>query len=479
MGLDNVNEEMFDKAVAKHQEEKAAEKQRGNFPQRNFEEQTYSALQKDRLKFVRVMGVPMDQRQAHDPYYSPKLIYLTWITDDSGKKMRVIWPNRTDDRDWPLYRIMDKVLAYDYNREKDSKDYHYQNQHPKLFYRVSRNMKIRQLDIKPDGSLTKECKESINPIEKGWKPTQYVVVNVIDRAMTDWHKENKHTALLSKKVTQKTREDGTNYFIYEPGVPKKVYDLLMSDEIAGTYHNFLDYDVIIKKIDSDPWYKMYHPENEKMFINPHAKDKEDFIKQYPFYNPEVHLRKLTDEELSWERYNLDQIFKVTSYQKILNRLGKFIKEYDQTFNDDLFSEVKYLAEREKEQYQEEDEDNEKESDTTTTSSTPVQKPEPVTETKEPEKEENPLPTRERSKDKSNEENNFDLESFKERGFEGIDSLTEKEKDKIIGYNEKEENFIYNTDEELYSCVNSKDEDNPCPMTTPESFHVCPKCGVEF
>jgi hypothetical protein len=35
---------------------------------------------------------------------------------------------------------------------------------------------------------------------------------------------------------------------------------------------------------------------------------------------------LTEEERSWERYDFDKLFPVTSYSKIKNRLALFVKQ---------------------------------------------------------------------------------------------------------------------------------------------------------
>ena len=111
MGINDFTEDMFNSAIKKHKEEIERESQRGATFVRNFEDIVYSALQTNQLKFIRIIGVPMEHRLAYDPLYSPKLVYISWIEDDGGNRMRVVWPNRLEDRNWPLYRIMDKVLS--------------------------------------------------------------------------------------------------------------------------------------------------------------------------------------------------------------------------------------------------------------------------------------------------------------------------------------------------------------------------------
>lgn len=473
MALNRLTEDQVKQAIENKKKEQSEKNQ--TFYQRNFDDIHYTALEVDKLKFVRVVGVPIEFREKHDPFYSPKIVFLSWITDDNGKKMRVIWPSRTENRDWPLYKIMNKLLSYEYSRENDSRIYHYRNSKPKLFYRVLKNKILRPQDIANNGGITEECEKSLNPYESGWYYGKFVVMNVIDREFMDWHKENKHTMLLSKKASSRTLPDGTTAYNYEPGVPKTVYDLLTGEDIMAVYHDFLDYDVIIKKLDDQPWYKMWHPEEEKKFISS-FNSKENFIEKYPFYNPEIHLRPLTDEEKSWDRYNVDQLFKVTSYQKIRNRLGDFIKEFDKEFNTSVFEEVDFLAKKEREKYNndEDSEDNKKENQTSK-----VIENKPMNERKEPQTS-NDLPVRVRSSVKEEvEENSFNLEAFKESGFEGIDKLLDAEKSMIIGFDEEKGTFIYHTDEEIYKCINSKKEDNPCLMQAPESFQYCPKCGIKF
>ena len=59
------------------------------------------------------------------------------------------------------------------------------------------------------------------------------------------------------------------------------------------------------------------------------------------------VRPLTEEELSWERTDLDKIYPTTSYQKIYNRLKLFIQQVDAAFKTNFTDELEKLVEDEK------------------------------------------------------------------------------------------------------------------------------------
>lgn len=475
MGVTEFSDDLFKRAYQENKikdESKALRRKQG-FTSGEYEEIKYSALNTDILKFIRIIGVPIKFREQHDPLYSPKLVYLSFVTDDNGNKCRIVWPNRNSDPDWPLYRILNKVLATKSNRASRDDDYIYSDQHPALFYRVFKNKKLRPQDLDERNLVTEQFKNSLNVYEKGWVPTQYVMMNVIDRAYMDWHKENKHTMVLSKKMSTYTGENGIERTYYEPGVPYAAYSAVMGDEVVGTYHNFTKYDIVFKKLNELPWYKAFHPENEKLFINPNFSSKDEFLKAYPFYDPEIHLRDLTDEEKSWKRYDFKKLYQVTSYSKIKRRLGVFIKNFDSAFGERIYEEVEYLSEKEKkEMVQNNDTANLEENDSLENQKSSVVVEKTFSNSDNEEKSE--LPTRRKKNDNDNEDTlKFDLSKFDPKKFKGLPLLSDEEKSKIINYDSDKNTFEY-SESDIFKCVN----DN-CPMLTPESFSYCPLCGEQF
>ncbi len=461
--LVELSEEQFDKAY--EAEKKENEERKSSFFSNEMADIRYSALETDRYRFIRILGVPIHIRHL-DPKYSPKIVKISWIKADNNKsRFRCIWPAREDDSDFILYKVMDKVLQYEYNPAKNSREYFYEDQCPDIFQRVFKN------------NLPKNSKNYT--LEKGWKDTTYVVMNVIDREFDKWHKENKHSLLLSKKKRVKTNSEGEEIEIFDPGVPYMVYDSIRSDDVAGTFGNFQNYDVIIKKMNKDPWYKIYHPTQEQQIMGRTKKD--EFLKEYPFYDPKVHNSPLTEEEREYERYDIDKYFPVTSNTKIYNNLGSFIKTVDNEFGTKFYEELQQKVEQEKKLRNEEEQENKSEyiedssfANTDDSEEEPEEEPEEET-TKEIVKEQE-QPKRERAS-RSQTQNDFDLSAY-EKDYPTLKELSEEEREAIIGYDEEAEVFLYKEDAgEILLCTD--DNDIGCKMESPESFTMCPGCGIKF
>lgn len=394
------------------------------------------------FKQVRLLGNPIDSR--NDDPFSPRLIYSSLITGDDGKKFRCVWPDSPqNDKDFILSKILNRVMSFTYNREKQRRDYHYQDSHPELFNRVSKN-----------GDIS-------NPYESGWYPKSSVLMNVIDRDEMDWHRENGSTVLLSRRGT---KQDNGNIF-YEPGFPITIYNLVW-DGIVEWAGDWETYDIVIERLSKEPWYRVYHPiENRRTLEGLGFSPYEDTAE-----------RELTNEESSWSRINLDEVFHPTTYIKIENRLGEFIKKVDAEMSTYFYDELKEKAEnqrKELEKLQKEAESHvtdvsvddlkedkhEKESNSeTTTEDQPSEKP-----------------VRRRKSTPSEENKPFNLDDYADK-FVGVSKLTPDERATIIGFNENEQAFEYAQEDNSPLLVCENDD---CNMLSPDWFSHCPGCGVEF
>lgn len=462
MGLAQLQESEFQEAIKKQQEENARKEwNRANGSNvRNYEQVVYSALEVGKLKFVRIMGYPFHAHHK-DPLYSPKEIFISWIIGDRGNRFRCIWPNKNDEPNWFLYNLYYRIMERSWD-ENDKPSYIHETLNPELFRRVSKNV------VKPTDKPHK--------YETGWYPTKYVVMNVIDREMYDWHKENQHCVLLSKKATPYTKQDGSEVLIYEPGVPSTVFGMVTHNDMAGAYGDFLNYDVVIKRLKTNeqPYYAVYHPDDEKRFIADYN-SVEDFKRDYPFYDPDWHRSSITEEESEWERYNIDQIFKVTSYQKLLKNLKGYLKKVDATFNSRYLEELQDLADDEKRKYQEQEDKK----PIPKLEPKPESKPDPIekesskTEDQTPEQ---PLPTSTRTTRKvtSKVEKKNIIWNDIANTFKGVQFLSDGEKEAVFDVDEAGQKIIYDPqyDESLLDCPE-------CQTPSPDFFVHCPLCGVEF
>jgi hypothetical protein len=422
--------ELFEEAKRLRQKEREEKEKRdanrGNNNYQNFEPINYVAMEIGEDHIVRFLGNPMLQRN-NDPY-SPKLVLSSKIIGDDDKQFRCIWPQQSQQPNWILWKIYNTVMKYKWdqalNGGKGGRVYDYATVHPTIFGRIAKNGKLD------------------NTFEDGWTPNKFIMINVIDRHDMEFHKTNKQTKLLSKKVSI-SKDEKTAF--YEIGITEKLYNSVW-DGIVEKCGPWEDYDICVRKEKADPWYIAYHAEKEDWKIN-------DSVKKFIVKGP------LTEEELSWERYNIDNLSKVSSYQKIQKKLGLFIEQVDQVFEKKYTEELNDLVELEKQEY----EKNKKEKEEKTI----VQKPE-INKKKEEVKKEIP------SRNSIKKEEVFSVDSLDKAYYKGIDKLTNEMKKQIIGKTENGGLKYTENSPQPYICV-SKD----CDFAAPANFTYCPKCGVEL
>jgi hypothetical protein len=170
---------------------------------------------------------------------------------------------------------------------------------------------------------------------------------------------------------------------------------------------------------------------------------------------------LTEEEASWERYDLSKIFGVTRYTKIYNKLRITIARIDATLGTNFEAELKNLVEKEKEEFAAMRAANEGAPETSeTTYSSGVQDAAiptaPTPQTRTP----------------AARTNAFDTSKLL-----GWNELSDADKALISGVTINSEGAVTElqfTDPNLVllGC-------NRCKVPSPEAFTVCPACGLHF
>jgi hypothetical protein len=305
----------FEAALAQRKKQKAEEASRGNSKGLGFAEIPYSALYTDKQQAFRFAGLPYLVREKPT---DSKRIHVAMILGDDDKKFRCIGPDPREHKDWLLYRVMNKVLSRHWDKNVPGSNgqlgayvYDCASVHPELYNRVAKNNNVE------------------NTWEKGWRFTPAILFNVIDRANYDWHRENKKFRVLSKKASE---WNDTVYF--EPGVPDTIFQLIMDDIVAIDGNtNWEDYDIVIRKIDDNPWYKVYHGVDD-------FKKLDDGVKALIVNNG------LSDEERSWEMNDFDALFRVTPYYRIKSKIGLFIQQEDKIFGTHYYDELVSLVDKE-------------------------------------------------------------------------------------------------------------------------------------
>jgi hypothetical protein len=305
----------FEAAMAARKQQKVEEASRqngGGFG--GYPDIPWAALYQDKQQVFRFAGLPYLVREKGT---DSKRIFVAMILGDDDKKFRCIGPDPDDRKDWILYRVMNKVLDRKWNKDKPSPrgkgDWDYTNAltHPELYNRCSKNNNLE------------------NAYEKGWKFSAVVLINVIDRANYDWHIANKKYRLLSKKAS--TYQDKT---FFDVGVPDMLYKSIQDDGVASDGNVcWEDYDIVIKKIAENPWYKVYHGIDDTKKLDADVKAL-------------VQDRGLTPEESAWQMNDIDKLFPITSYKRIKDKLGLFFQRVDKTFNTRYYDELCGYVEKE-------------------------------------------------------------------------------------------------------------------------------------
>lgn len=422
--------------------EKGNRKSSSNY-EASYEEMKWVGLENDSAKIVRIVGAPPESmtpgRKSSDT--DSVEIYVSRIMNDANKKVVLKLPPHADDfkDEHIMWRIINKVKEVEWvpgANGKNEKKYKYAG-YP--WY-------------------DKVIHGGFNPTDqqyswtKGWSGQQVVIFNVIDRE-DSWCKDNKHTKLLSKRVNQVVQDDGSIVEYADTGVPSYGF-LTKLSELVGKYGSWEKYDIAITK--TGEMTSPYVVKNATAF----AKCPEDIARaelgdKLEFVSQEV---QLTPEELSYERYNIKNNFKVTSYQKLLSDFGNTIKSIDGDLRTTYYDELKALADKEKAEYEaKKAEDVQVE---TSSEDTPA---EPISESIE-------KPTRNRVVALA-------LAAEQIAALKGWDSLTEEERKLIKDVELNDDGSVkaitYTTTDDLADCPVCKFE-APMAIST-----CCPVCGLKF
>ena len=410
-------------AFAQEQEKEASRPAGGGSSQsRDFEQIQWTGLEKNRMKIIRAVGGPPDSKLDD---YTAKTVRIARITGDNGKQFRCVFPDRGEDESHILWRIMARVNAVEWVNDK--RVYTNESKHPEIFNIVNKN------------GLAKDDKRF--RFEKGWQGRHVVIMNVIDREQMEWHKENKHTMLLSRNIS--VSNDGREF--PEEGVPS--YGFLGPLSILFKfYKSWQRYDIGILK--TGQMQSPYHIINAGVNIAEVPEDLQELVSR------EV----ITEEEASWEKYDLNKLFGYTSSTKIYNRLKGTIAKIDATLGTNFLQELKESSEAEQAQWEI---NNNKPQDNDDEETVDNGGGEGITAA--------PAARRPVRTEKASTGFNTDL-------LKGWDKLTDEEKDgieNIVVKNGKVENIIYkDKDAVVYACPE-------CSAPAPDSYVTCPNCGISF
>jgi len=447
--MENLSDELF----AQYASEMEAQAQaRANGASINagssssYEDIHWIGLEKNRMKLIRAVGGPPNSGLDE---FTCRTVRIAQIIADDKHTIRIILPDPAKNPDYILWKIIKRVNQPSWVNKK--KVFLVEEQHPDIFNIVNHN------------GLDRLDKRYI--YDKGWSGREMIIMNVIDREQMDWHRANKHTMLLSYDVNE------VNGQIYaKEGVPS--YGFLQPlNTLFKYYFNWEKYDIgIIKTGLKEAPYRII---NASKYFEEVPAELQSLISKNP----------LTDEERSWERYNLDKIYRVTSYTKIHNRLYGTISKIDSALGTRFAAELTEGVLKEREEFQKQQEAQGK---TSMVVEKPISTPtatSPATSTSNHQVASTPSNVTTSSPGASVATGSlarrapattgpaFDISLLK-----GWSALTQEEKDAIkdvIIEGGKIKDILYkDANANLLMC-------SSCFVKSPDTFVTCPSCGISF
>lgn len=305
-------------AYAEKQEEEAARPSNGGGFTRDYEQIKWCGLEANKPRVIRVMGGPPNSKLDK---FTAKTVTISWLVGDDGKRFKVVKPSLAEDPNYFVNKIISKVNSFSWVNK--TKVYPCETQHPDIYKLVNKNG-LDETDPRAK-------------FERGWKGSDVLIMNMIDRQNMGWHRENKHSMLLAKSVNPARNGDGeyVSEGISAYGVGAKLNHLFMS------YGSWEKYDIAITKTGT-----MQNPFN---VVNASHSPMEVDKSVRSFISNEDHL---TDEEKSWERYDLEKLFGYTTATKFFNRMKDTLKRIDAALGTRFYEEISDLSEKEKDQWKE-------------------------------------------------------------------------------------------------------------------------------
>ena len=414
---------------------------------REYEQLKWTGLEPNKMKIIRALGGIPNSPNADA--FTSRIVQVGWLRGDNGKQFRCVLPLREASPDHIMWRVISRVNEVTYINRK--RVYVNEAKHPDIFDLINYN-----------GLAVDDKKRKF---DKGWEGRQVIVMNVIDREQLDWHKENKHTMLLSRNVTLSA--DGTREFIDE-GVPiYGFYDAIVK-MLFKNYGNWEGYDIGITRLGTTQ--QPYRIINASAFKA--GKIPELPKELIPFVSLDAGV---TEEEAGWERYDLAKIYGPTSHTKLYNNLKVAFARIDATLGTKFTQELEFEVEKEKaERAARQAESGTVVEGATTSSMNTGSAPSSVTSApvaSTPTAA--PAPARTRAPVTTN---TVILTADKIAALKGWTLISDTQQkminDVTLDKSGKVVDIKFDTDEGVLACPQ-------CRVPAPESFTVCPSCGYDF
>ncbi len=399
----------------------------------------------------------------------------SWPADPSTARrrtMRCIWPARDDDRPSLLWRLHDKVMDSSWDRNANS------GQGSRIYHHAEGDTKVLFDEIA-------FCGKPGAKIKSPWFPKRTYLLNVIDRAQEEWHRENKSTLLLCSKRNAWTPKGKSEEIVrWSIGLGTTAYNNQIYDEVVDTYGFWDEYDILLWKLSEQPYYKAKH----------FSVEPEKTAKLGLTLTPAMIKRAgepLTDEEMSYDLIDFDRSYPVTSYRQIRAKLGYVFMKCDELLHTHFYEELESLAESESDELIDEDPSEDDSTSASPAASTgwepkaaspsKPEKPAPVAAKEEPAEERRSSRRADPDSEASSSIPWDKLEdgSFNGKTYLGVQFMTPEHRSMVLSVKE-DGSFEYVKEWPLGSGKKLKTLKNTeNGFYSPENFTHCPLSGASF
>ncbi len=286
----------------------------------------FIGLPEDKDLAVRLIGNTLELRT--ESWHPNITCYSSIVHDNMKSKEKIYWPCYLNhngapiiDDSWILYRLYNEITEHTKNIDGDQLYTFYHHENTPMFKRVYEN----KLPKSETGT--------------NFFPSIRVLFNAINRHDYQWHKDNKKFRVLMSRCELFRPENSIKgrkpKYTITIGLPyKTMYEQLLENVLfkleqpKGDWNNS---DVVISRYDRFN-YTVTHIFDETI--------SED-AKKYGTDRP------LTEEELSWQKENLDELYPHTSYLKLYDTLGELFKDWDSYANTHYYEELQDYVELER------------------------------------------------------------------------------------------------------------------------------------
>lgn len=275
-----------------------------------------------------------------------KLFNVSWIKDDKGKFFRLCLPaviNNSPMYPHTLLDFIDKVLSRTWVEDLIQEDgkkggwkyfYAERNDYGQL-QSGTKTLKDIFLNVYKSGaSPSNQYYKS----QKSWRGQTIYVANVIDRLDYQWHRENKKTKLLMRKVDVKDNQvRNKELSFYAIGSSLK--------ELMDAHGAKLNYDVLIYP-GAEAKDKFHLKNLSKLKLVNYWDEVAKFVSvdEQGLVSVEPDF---TEEEKTWDPIDIDKYYRFTSASSIIEHLGQTIEAFDMMVGTNFMEQFKKEAALEK------------------------------------------------------------------------------------------------------------------------------------